>query len=250
MNPDPNYNSSSDSDFDDDPYPFEGEFDRTHRLRGRNVVSSGRLPSYVTQTRRATHYSYSAGTGTTHESREAAQQNVPSSVRNSWLTGSGESGSWGVDNPPPQRRGPSWASIGTAFGGAVGFAVSTSVGDVIEQAASSVFGPTTGRAARQIATPISTSVGALLGYGVGRMADYFTRPRYDAGHTRSNAIGGLGDNPDTVFGQNPQINRGNRLNGQPTFGLHRQHERDEVRAVRRSSSSLHTTTLSYGAKNK
>lgn len=41
----------------------------------------------------------------------------------------------------------------------------------------------------------------------------------DAGHIRSNQNGGYGDEINTVFPQNPQINRGNYLHGEPTYDL-------------------------------
>lgn len=43
----------------------------------------------------------------------------------------------------------------------------------------------------------------------------------DAGHIRSNQNGGYGDSILTVFPQNCQINRGNYLDGHPTFNLWR-----------------------------
>jgi hypothetical protein len=48
--------------------------------------------------------------------------------------------------------------------------------------------------------------------------------RADAGHIRGRQNGGFGNQNAGVFGQNPQQNRGNYLNGQPTRDLWRQHE--------------------------
>lgn len=41
--------------------------------------------------------------------------------------------------------------------------------------------------------------------------------RYDAGHSLGRQNGGLGNNVNWVFPQNPQINRGNRFNGNKTY---------------------------------
>jgi hypothetical protein len=46
----------------------------------------------------------------------------------------------------------------------------------------------------------------------------------DAGHIKGRQLGGLGDDPAGVFPQNPQQNRGNYLNGEPTRPLWRAHE--------------------------
>lgn len=43
----------------------------------------------------------------------------------------------------------------------------------------------------------------------------------DAGHIRSNQNGGFGDQTATVYAQNPQVNRGNYIDGAPTFDLWR-----------------------------
>jgi hypothetical protein len=48
--------------------------------------------------------------------------------------------------------------------------------------------------------------------------------RWDAGHLLGRQNGGLGDVNAGVFPQNPQINRGNRLNGKPTRDTWRAHE--------------------------
>ena len=48
--------------------------------------------------------------------------------------------------------------------------------------------------------------------------------RADAGHIRGRQNGGLGDDTAGVFPQNPQQNRGNYLNGEPTRPLWRAHE--------------------------
>jgi hypothetical protein len=48
--------------------------------------------------------------------------------------------------------------------------------------------------------------------------------RADAGHIRGRQNGGFGNQNAGVFAQNPQQNRGNYLNGQPTRDLWRQHE--------------------------
>jgi hypothetical protein len=41
--------------------------------------------------------------------------------------------------------------------------------------------------------------------------------RWDAGHSLGRQNGGLGDDINWVFPQNPQINRGNRFNGKKTY---------------------------------
>lgn len=48
--------------------------------------------------------------------------------------------------------------------------------------------------------------------------------RYDAGHSLGRQNGGLGDDSQWVFPQNPQINRGNRFNGNKTYKQWREPE--------------------------
>ncbi|BAZ50299.1 hypothetical protein NIES4103_29150 [Nostoc sp. NIES-4103] len=52
--------------------------------------------------------------------------------------------------------------------------------------------------------------------------------RADAGHIRGQQNGGYGNQNAAVFPQNPQQNRGNHLNGQPTRAIWREHE-DNIR---------------------
>jgi hypothetical protein len=49
---------------------------------------------------------------------------------------------------------------------------------------------------------------------------------WDAGHILGRQSGGSGVHNSNIFPQNPQINRGNSLNGQPTYDLWRRPEND------------------------
>lgn len=66
--------------------------------------------------------------------------------------------------------------------------------------------------------------------------------RADAGHIRGRQNGGLGDDNVGVFSQNPQQNRGNYLDGEPTRDIWRAHE-DEQRRLRESGASVNTTVV-------
>lgn len=69
-------------------------------------------------------------------------------------------------------------TIGAAVGNAFG-----------ERFATTVLGPTAGKAVNQLSSFVTGAAGAALGYGVGRVIDHFTAPKYDAGHARARAIG-------------------------------------------------------------
>lgn len=245
--------SSDDSDDDSDypgpvdPFRNQGNFESIRQLRGRTSIFTHQVADFSRTTRSGVAYhTYNPGSDTTAETREAAQHNVPVQIRNSWATSSGDTGNWTVDNPPPQRRGNSWASWGAALGAGAGVMASRWLS---ESFITSTVGATAGRAFSDLGMAITAPLGAAIGYGLGSIVDHMTMPRYDAGHTRSKAIGGIGDRPEHVFGQNPQFNRGQPYYGQPTYDLHRRHEVNEVSAVRRSATSLHTTTLVYRKKN-
>jgi RHS repeat-associated protein len=95
-------------------------------------------------------------------------------------------------------------------------------------------GTATTAATRQAVNSVAMAPPAEVGYvwatatrsGAGRVPNPAPAPgrRWDAGHLLGRQNGGAGHLVDEVFPQNPAINRGNYLNGQPTRQLWREHE--------------------------
>lgn len=108
--------------------------------------------------------------------------------------------------------------------------------------------PTT-RASVRSANTIPTSVRRSIASndGVAQTSEFSNvlsgGQKPDAGHIRSNQNGGFGDEIITVFPQNPQINRGNYLQGEPTYDLWRYFEDFEFSLNSNGQTSFNTVML-------
>lgn len=191
---------------------------KTHKLRNVDINVFSIQPDRETTLRGRTAYGIDRGTGTTSETRTAAQSNVPTRVEAIYHTNQGRTGRYGADNPPPQQRpGISWTSWGAGIGAVAG----AYFGETMARNALSGVMAESGALAT---STMGGALGGMVGAGLGAIADYITAPRYDAGHMRPRQLGGAGHLDEAVFGQNPQINRGNHLNGQPTYDMFRRGE--------------------------
>lgn len=79
-------------------------------------------------------------------------------------------------------------------------------------------------------------------HGSGGRSEFINEPlrpgqRADAGHIFGRQYGGFGNQNPSVFSQNPQINRGNYYNGEPTRHMWREHE-DNIRHRAQSGTPM------------
>ena len=189
-------------------------------------------PVHETGLRNRTVYAFEQGTGTTHETRTLAQADPPSRLRVQWASHSGDTGSYEAPNPAPRSTRSTWAAWGAGIGAGVGGFVGMHVGRNLGSAA----GGWGSQLGESLGGYVGAGVGAVAGAGLGALAGYFAAPtpRYDAGHKLPKQMGGAGHLMENIVGQNPQINRGNYLEGRPTFDIWRRGENEMAAALKHS----------------